>query len=158
MKVNRRKLREKALQLLYAYHMNTEGLEAMIRESTSDVESGDDISFFRDLVNRVIINYQEFDQMIESKVANWEFERIALIDRIILRMGICELSRFPDIPPKVTINEYIELAKEFSTQSSGKFVNGVLDKILAELKSGGKMYKTGRGLLDDKISKKKSGK
>jgi N utilization substance protein B len=76
-----------------------------------------------------------------------------LIDKVLLRIGICELIYFPDIPPKVSINETIEIAKEYSTARSGKFINGILDAILSELKETGKLNKTGRGLVDESILK-----
>ena len=82
--------------------------------------------------------------------------RIALIDKILLRMAICEILYFPDIPPKVSINEAIEIAKEFSTAGSGKFINGILDAILSEEKTAGRLNKTGRGLVDSTISKNQS--
>jgi N utilization substance protein B len=95
----------------------------------------------------------ELDKHIKFRVDNWEMNRIALIDKILLRMGICELLYFPDIPPKVSINEAIEIAKLYSTAGSGKFINGILDVILTELKDTGKLNKTGRGLLEESISK-----
>jgi N utilization substance protein B len=91
--------------------------------------------------------------MIAKKIKNWELDRIALIDRIVLRMGICELKYFPEIPPKVSINEAIELAKKFSTERSGKFVNGVLDAVYNELKETGQLVKQGRGLIDKSLRK-----
>ena len=84
---------------------------------------------------------------------NWDLSRIALIDRILLRMGICEILFFPDIPPKVSINESIEIAKDYSTSSSGKFINGILDAILDDLKKDGKLNKKGRGLLEESLPK-----
>ena len=90
----------------------------------------------------------EIDKLIMSRVANWEFSRIAVIDRIILRISVCELLYFDDIPPKVSINEAIEIARRYSTEKSDKFVNGVLDSILDDLKKSGRMRKTGRGLLE----------
>jgi N utilization substance protein B len=78
--------------------------------------------------------------------------RIALIDKILLRIGICELLHFPDIPPKVSINESIEIAKDYSTAGSAKFINGILDAILAEEKKEGKLNKTGRGLVEESIT------
>jgi N utilization substance protein B len=92
--------------------------------------------------------------MIREKVNNWEMERIALIDRILLRIAIAELLYFPDIPPKVSINEAIEIAKEYSTAKSGKFINGVLDAILTDLKQSGKLNKSGRGLIEESLPKK----
>jgi transcription antitermination protein NusB len=95
------------------------------------------------------------DEEINSRVNNWEMSRIALIDLILLRMGICELLFFPEIPPKVSINEAIEIAKEFSTAGSGKFINGILDAILSDLRTKGKLNKLGRGLIDETIIKQK---
>jgi N utilization substance protein B len=92
--------------------------------------------------------------MIKSKVSNWEMDRIALIDKLLLRMGICELIYFEDIPPKVSINEVIEISKKFSTAGSAKFINGVLDAVLNDLKKSGQLKKSGRGLIDESISKK----
>jgi N utilization substance protein B len=102
---------------------------------------------------RVIKHTDELDEKIKERVANWEMNRIALVDKILLRIGICELLYFPDIPPKVSINESIEIAKEYSTARSGKFINGILDAILSELKENKKLHKTGRGLVDESISK-----
>jgi len=78
----------------------------------------------------------------------------ALIDRILLRMGITELLFFPEIPPKVSINEVIEIAKEYSTSNSGKFINGILDAILSDLKLNSNLNKSGRGLIDESFGKK----
>ena len=92
--------------------------------------------------------------MILEKVVNWELERMALIDKIVLRMGVTELLYFPEIPPKVSINEAIDISKDYCTRNSGKFVNGILDAILDDLKKEEKLNKSGRGLLN---LKKKSG-
>jgi N utilization substance protein B len=85
-------------------------------------------------------------ELIRPKLVNWEAERVAIIDLILLRMGVCELLYFPTIPTKVTINEYIDLAKMYSTPQSGQFVNGVLDNLLKELSNEGKIRKQERGL------------
>jgi len=79
--------------------------------------------------------------LIKKRIQNWEIERIAILDIIIIKMGIVELMYCPDIPIRVTLNEYIELAKEFSTEKSRIFVNGVLDKLIAELRVMGKLRK-----------------
>ena len=84
-------------------------------------------------------------------MTNWEFNRLAVVDRVILRICICELLYFEDIPPKVSINEAIEIASRYSTEQSDKFVNGVLDSVLEDLKSTGKMKKSGRGLLESSV-------
>ena len=145
----RRIIREKVLQLLYAFEMNPANKDAMIKEILSDVEDAADKEFANNLINQVIINENELDELIKSKVDNWDLSRIALIDRILLRIGICEMLFFPDIPPKVSINESIEIAKDYSTSSSGKFINGILDAILADLKKDNKLNKTGRGLQEE---------
>jgi N utilization substance protein B len=149
----RRVVREKVLQILYAYEMNNENLMALTQSMLGDVDEEQDRKFGEDLVNRVLINKKELDSRIEERVSNWEMGRIALIDKLLLRMAICELLHFPDIPPKVSINEAIEIAKEFSTAGSGKFINGILDAILSEEKKSGRLTKTGRGLVDGTISK-----
>ena len=81
------------------------------------------------------------EEVIKPKLNNWEMERIAVIDMILLRLGVCELLYFDTIPTKVTINEYIDLAKEYSTEQSGHFVNGILDNIHKELIASGKIQK-----------------
>lgn len=150
----RRLIREKVLQVLYAYEMNNDNLQSQIDEIFSDVEEDNDKQFGLSLIYKVIPNREKFDEMIKSKVSNWEMDRIAMIDKILLRMGICELLYFEDIPPKVSINEVIEISKNFSTAGSGKFINGVLDAILNDLKKSGELKKAGRGLVDETISKK----
>jgi N utilization substance protein B len=149
----RRVVREKVLQILYAQEMNKEGQEAVIKEVLTDMTEKADRDFAISLVSRVIAHQDELDKLIKDRVANWEMNRIALIDKILLRMGLCELFYFPDIPPKVSINESIEIAKIYSTAGSGKFVNGILDAILSDLKKSGKLEKTGRGLVEETISK-----
>lgn len=152
-KHNRRLLREKVLQILYAYEMNGEGLslitEGLISELTDDVDK----EFCRSLVNKVVANKKELDKYISKKVDNWELNRIAFLDKILLRMGIAEILYFPDIPPKVSINEVIEIAKNYSTSNSGKFINGILDTLLSEIKTSGQLNKSGRGLIEETISK-----
>lgn len=89
----------------------------------------------------------EADDMVERYAQNWELSRIALVDRILLRMAICEMVHFEDIPPKVSINEAIDIAKRYSTERSGQFINGILDAILLDLNKEGKLNKSGRGLV-----------
>ena len=149
----RRIVREKVLQILYAFEINNENLMVLTNSLLAEVLEENDRKFGEDLVNRVLINKKEIDEKIQERVSNWEMSRIALIDKLLLRMAICEMSYFPDIPPKVSINEAIEIAKEFSTAGSGKFINGILDAILTEEKSTGRLNKTGRGLVDETISK-----
>lgn len=149
----RRIVRERVLQILYAFELNNESLQLLTEGILADLNDAADREFANDLVNRVIIHSKELDLKIKERVDNWEMGRIALIDKLLLRMGICELFYFPDIPPKVSINECIEIAKIYSTAGSGKFINGILDAILNELKQDGKLNKSGRGLVEETISK-----
>jgi len=108
----------------------------------------EDRLFIIDLFNKSIAFEKEYQELIAQKTKNWEAERIALMDVLLMRMAIVELIHFSSIPVKVTINEYIEISKEFSTPKSNSFINGILDKIYADLQSAGKIRKTGRGLLE----------
>lgn len=151
-KSKRRIVREKVLQILYAYELNKESLEPITKEILSEVTDESDKAFASDLIKKVLTNIVEIDNRIIRRVTNWEMNRIALIDKILLRMGICEILHLPDIPPKVSINESIEVAKDFSTAASGKFINGILDAILAEEKKAGSLNKSGRGLVEESIT------
>ncbi len=151
-KSKRRIVREKVLQILYAYEMNKESLQPLSLEILKDVTDETDRNFAQELIRKVLSNIEDLDERIIQRVTNWEMNRIALIDKILLRIGICELLHFPDIPPKVSINESIEIAKDYSTAGSAKFINGILDAILAEEKKEGKLNKTGRGLVEESIS------
>ncbi len=91
-----------------------------------------------------------YHELIANNTKNWEVDRLPLTDRMILQMAIAELIDFPNIPVKVTINEYIELAKQYSTPKSRLFINGILDVIAKELRQSGKIKKSGRGLMDNK--------
>ena len=81
-------------------------------------------------------------ELIKARLKNWDPDRIAVLDMILMQMGVCEFLYFPTIPPKVTINEYIDLAKDYSTEQSGHFVNGILDGIHKDLLTQNKIYKT----------------
>ena len=147
--MRRRIVREKVVQALYAYEIAGDPVDHVVRHVLVGLESNKTAhEFARSLVNETIRNTPEIDKVIRSKVANWDFSRIAVLDRLILRMAICELLYFKEIPPKVTMNEAIELAKLFSTERSGQFVNGVLDAVLSEMKTSGELSKAGRGLFE----------
>ena len=155
-KSKRRIIREKVLQILYAHELNKDSITAFIAEVLDEVKDEADKEFARNLIKRVLSNMDKLDNEIKERVQNWELNRIALIDKILLRMGICELLYFPDIPPKVSINESIEIAKDYSTAGSGKFINGILDAILAEQKKSGTLNKTGRGLIEESMGREKN--
>lgn len=107
----------------------------------------DDKDFGVDLLKKTILNQSSFSEEIASKTKNWDSERITQIDTVLMQMAICEFQKFPSIPVKVTINEYLEIAKEYSTPKSSNFINGILDKIVKEYKAENKFNKIGRGLL-----------
>ncbi|MBK8945946.1 MAG: transcription antitermination factor NusB [Ignavibacteriae bacterium] len=153
MKSKRRKLREKVLQVLYAYEMDAAGLSEIMSDQLSEITSEDDKEFCSKLVNLIIANRKLIESKIEKRLVNWDVSRIAVVDLILLKIGVGEILYIEDIPPKVTINEIIEIAKEYSTAKSGKFINGILDAILADIKSGGNLKKAGRGLIENSLPK-----
>ena len=107
----------------------------------------DDSDFVSELFKKVILNHHTFENDIKIHTPNWESDRIADMDMILIKMGACEFLNFPMIPTKVTINEYIEIAKDYSSEKSSYFVNGVLDKLSREFEKDKKLIKVGRGLL-----------
>lgn len=109
----------------------------------------EDKKFAKDLFRKVGEHSEEEEKWIQSKTENWELERIAFMDVLLMKMAITEFLYFPTIPVKVTLNEYIELAKQYSTPKSSVFVNGILDKLLADFKKEGKLQKQGRGLVEN---------
>nr|HPH88704.1 transcription antitermination factor NusB [Chitinophagales bacterium] len=100
-----------------------------------------------DLFNETINNKKAHYKLIEPKLKNWETDRLAIIDVILIRMAVSEFLYFPSIPVKVTINEYLDIAKEYSTPKSKDFINGVLDSLMRDMKTNDQLNKTGRGLL-----------
>lgn len=109
--------------------------------------SADDESFARRLLSRTLMRHTENRELIDRFTQNWEVDRIANIDLLIMEMAITELLEFPSIPIKVTLNEYIEIVKYYSTEQSSTFINGVLDKIVNELRQQQLLQKQGRGLV-----------
>jgi len=147
--VRRRIIREKVIQALYAKEIGGDPIEHIIEHILKDLKKNKDAhEFAKNLVIHTLNHTSEIDKVIKGKVTNWDFKRIAVLDRLILQMAICELLYFKEIPPKVSMNEAIELAKLFSTEKSGQFVNGVLDAVLENLKSAGELSKAGRGLKE----------
>ena len=107
----------------------------------------EDLKYAKQLLTKTLLKNVELEKEIEGKTPNWDKDRIADIDSILLKMAICELMNFPSIPEKVTINEFLEIAKEYSTPKSSIFINGILDKLVKEYKKEGRLNKMGRGLL-----------
>ena len=110
-------------------------------------KDADDKEFAKNLFRKTVLNEKELAKNYTDKTPNWDAERIAEMDTIILKMAICEFLRFPSIPVKVTINEYLEIAKEYSTPKSSIFINGILDNLVKEFQNNNTLLKTGRGLM-----------
>ncbi len=136
------------------FEYNLEEYAEKIRSQEQSNGDKGDLRLLTGLFYNTIDRQDELDRMIQAKAENWELERIALLDRILMQMGICEMLSFPEIPIKVTINEYLEIAKKFSTPKSSKFINGILDSLYVELKSSGNIEKRGRGLIEESVPRK----
>lgn len=117
---------------------------------TLSVNWDDDKEFIEKLYQKAAHLDDKFKALVANNTRNWEVDRLPLTDRMILEMAIAELLTFPNIPVKVSMNEYIELAKNYSTPKSRQFINGILDVIAKELKDSGELKKSGRGLIDNK--------
>ncbi|MBR1517461.1 MAG: transcription antitermination protein NusB [Bacteroidales bacterium] len=139
----------------YAF-MSLRALDDTLSEATpfylvSDQRSENDVEAYRFARQLLLDALRLFDsnvELIKSHLNGWEFERVAQMDVLLLVMAITELTECPSIPERVTIDEYIELSKEFSTDRSKLFINGVLDKLVIELRSAGRIQKSGRGIFD----------
>jgi N utilization substance protein B len=124
----RRKAREVVLQVLYAQSITGDPVEGIITDQLAKNEYDEEVcEFVQRLAACVVREGPTLDRIIEERATNWDIGRIALIDKLILRMGLCELLYFPDIPARVCINESIEMSKKYSSADSKRFVNGILD-------------------------------
>jgi len=110
-------------------------------------KSEEDLDYSKSLLRNTIASYERVALMLDNSMNNWDIERVALMDKIILVTAIVEAENFPSIPVRVTMNEYIDIAKCYSTASSGSFINGLLDKMINQLTEEGKIVKSGKGLL-----------
>ena len=137
-----------ALLMVYQNITNFSSKKGNNNKITPLFKDSVDVEFYKTLYRKVMLNNKEYSTMIETKLQNWEMERVMGIDMILMKMAICEFTEFEEIPLKVTINEYIELAKYYSSTKSGLFINGLLDKIILELKEEGRLNKIGRGLIN----------
>jgi transcription antitermination protein NusB len=108
----------------------------------------DDRRFVLELFRKTVLDNKESSALIGDKTKNWEVDRIAVMDVILMQMAITELRNFPSIPVKVTLNEYIEISKTYSTPKSRQFINGILDKLVADFREKGLIQKSGRGLME----------
>ena len=145
------------------WQLDKETLQAMVAKTFKNFQSLDptenelatlspnwveDEEFTSKLFAITVRRGEEYQAYIAAKTKNWEADRIALMDTLIMRLAISELVNFPSIPIKVTINEYLEISKVFSTPKSNTFINGILDKILSDLRADGRITKLGRGLVE----------
>jgi len=133
------------LKTLKSFHAETDENQPLMPM----FKDADDEQFSKDLLRKTVVNHDELRQLIENYASNWDMERIAYMDILIMQMALSEFIYFPSIPTKVSLNEYIELSKYYSTDKSRNFINGILDKALKELKLEGKVRKTGRGLIGE---------
>ena len=164
----RRLARERVMQILYAHELGGEDLDRLfaefvepdlseadkrtIRKASDSEDAGGALDFARDLTRELVLHREAINSMIRERLQRWDIQRIALIDRLLMEIGIAELLYFPEIPPKATINELIEIAKDFSTEESGKFINGLLHAVMTHSARTGEMKKSGRGLLEESMN------
>jgi N utilization substance protein B len=134
-----------SMVIRYIDKIKSEEKYKVLPEMFKDEE--EDKRFVKNLFRRTISNDKENSKMIDEKTQNWDMDRIALLDVLLMKMALTEFMHFTSIPVKVSLNEYIEISKLFSTPKSKVFINGVLDKLLSELKEAKKLKKTGRGLI-----------
>ena len=135
--MGRRQAREMALKILYCREEKGGTLEGLMDEIADRKKStAVDRAFSRKLAEKTIAHLPEIDQAIIKVLKNWEYDRVSLIDKILLRIGTCEIIYFHDIPFQVTINEAIEIGKKYGGEDSGKFINGILDAIAVERSRG----------------------
>ncbi|MBX3101942.1 MAG: transcription antitermination factor NusB [Bacteroidetes bacterium] len=158
---NRRQLRVKAMQACYAAiageskpqeafgHLLLDTHKKLVAAGSQNPEHLDDAQFLKDLFYGTMEHKDAYEALVAQKLEKWDIHRTALIDRILILMGIFELLNFAEVPVKVSINEYIEIAKGYSTDKSAVFVNGVLDAIQKELRAENKIRKVGRGLIEN---------
>jgi transcription antitermination factor NusB len=167
--LTRHQIRTRVLQALYAAHTSGSTPEQVFNQLLADdyealrkagpaaptptgsEPAPEDAAFLRDLFFGALKRRDTHEARITPALENWQLDRVALIDRILLVMGTEELLHFNEIPVKVTINEYLDLAREFSTDKSSQFVNGILDKLYRQAKAEGQIHKSGKGLLDTPV-------
>ncbi|HZK75743.1 MAG TPA: transcription antitermination factor NusB, partial [Candidatus Kapabacteria bacterium] len=157
------------MQILYAHELGGGDLDQLFRElvehdlseadhrvarkpGASEDGGGGALDFAKDLTRELVLHREAIKQIIRERLERWDIQRVALIDRLLMEIGIVELLYFPEIPPKATINELIEIAKDFSTEESGKFINGLLHAVMTHLTKTGEMKKSGRGLLEESLN------
>jgi N utilization substance protein B len=170
----RRLARERVMQILYAHALGGGDLDQLFAElaapdlseadkragrkasptmlAADSEDAGGALDFAKDLTRELVAHREAISLIISERLVRWDIQRVALIDRLLMEIGIVELLYFPEIPPKATINELIEIAKDFSTEESGKFINGLLHAVMTHLMKTGEMKKSGRGLLEESLN------
>ncbi|MEX2478804.1 MAG: transcription antitermination factor NusB [Gracilimonas sp.] len=152
--INRRQVRETVLKAIYALQLSkdsTQHIADSIIKKADFAKEKDLRRFAEKLFFNTVDHEDELDEVISKHIKNWDIHRLALIDRLVLKMAICEFIYFEEIPTKVSINEAIEIAKRYSTAKSGRFINGILDAALNDLNESGRITKKGRGLIQQSL-------
>ena len=154
---DRRTASNVALKALYARELSGENaehvMETVISRHFLDHKKKDLKDFSESLFLRTIKNQEELDDILQEHSRNWRIERLAVVDKLILRFALAEFLFFEEIPTKVTMNEAIEISKEYSTKKSSSFINGILDSALETLQKEDRITKTGRGLIETSTQK-----
>lgn len=148
--IERREGRELVIKALYALEISRNEREQILSSLIEPKfeKNKKNYDFVKNLFFKTLAHQKQIDEIIAKHIKNWKIERLAMLDKIILRMALCEFLFFEQIPTKVTINEAIEIAKNYSTEKSGNFINGILDASLNDLKKEDKIHKSGRGLIE----------
>ena len=136
----------KTIKLISESFTEKDSLTSLFSKDQED-DPDEDRKFILELFRKTIMNTDESDKLIDTRTKNWELDRIALTDILLIKMALTELTNFSQIPVKVTMNEYIEISKQFSSQKSKLFINGIIDKLVSDLTAENKIRKTGRGLM-----------
>ncbi len=152
--IKRREGRELVVKAIYAIEISDDEsnkvFSSVIKPKFKSNKKN--FEFVEELYEQTVKHKAALDNIIEKHINNWKMERLATLDKVILRIALCEFLYFAEIPTKVTINEAIEIAKNYSTEKSGNFINGILDAALANLNKEGKVHKKGRGLIESSIN------
>ena len=146
--ITRSEERDFAFTMLYALEFNQDPIDLQI-EHLDEKKQKKATPYVRRLISVYLDSRDEFDSLIKKKLENWDLKRVAIIDKVILRMAVAEIIHFDEIPPEVSINEAIELAKKYSTAGSGKFINGILDAIYRAQNSKMKLKNKKEGITAD---------
>jgi len=152
--IQRREVRALVIQALYAEEVSKNDWEQILATliKAKFGSNKKNYKFAERLFLQTLNHRQTLDDIIQQHIKNWRMERLTVVDKAILRAALCEFLYFDEIPTKVTINEAIEIAKDYSTSKSGNFINGILDAALEQLQQEDKIHKTGRGLIETSIN------